>query len=135
MKRSKIKLQGNEPAIFLRYDEENDTTTFKCYKCSHIDYCEGNPTNSDVNCKNGLIIYNHDQWAALTKVEKQKKRRIAEDIVPFIVSFLSFLFFKFARDYLRDDINSIDIADFIIFTIIGGFCFRVAYAVLKHNWR
>ena len=61
--------------------------------------------------------------------EKAKKKRLAEEILPFIASFsavlISYLFFLSVNGDF-----SLTFLSGATLTIIGGFCFRFAYAIL-----
>ena len=121
-----------EPAIFLGYDQDTDTITFRCPECGHIDTCPGYPPSWEHRCKQctqGLILYNHQEWTIRIREEKSKKKKLAEEIVPFMASFsavlLSYLFLKSV-----DEFSSLDLFSGAVLTIIGGFCFRFAYAIL-----
>lgn len=117
-----------DAAVFLSYNGETDRTSFKCYNCGHIDSCPGNPQETEVHCKKceaGLLIFHHDPWASSVRDAERRKRRLAEEIIPFIASLISALIVTFSG------IVSFNFLQILALTIIGGVCFRVAYVVIR----
>lgn len=121
-----------EPVVFLGYDKNTDTTTYRCPECGYIDKCPGDPPSIYHSCKKctrALYLFNHKELESISREDKDNKKKRAEAIIPFIASFSTVLFtYIFLKSV--DGYCSIDAISWVVLTIFGGICFLFGYVIL-----